>query len=104
MKHKQQIEFVKRKIQEEKTMTLVDEYLRNQLSCILLILGDKFGFGKKRMTDFLDHLANYTLSYKNDAKVGIITRASDIEQLLKDEYKLDMNEVITMITEKNKLD
>ncbi len=102
MKHKQQIQQFEIMKYQQYAKQYANEILRNQLSVVLLILGDKFGFGKKRLTDFLDHLANYTLSYKNDARYGIQTKSEDVEQILKDEYKLDMDEVIDNICEKNK--
>lgn len=83
-------------------MLYAEQLLRSQLATILLILGDKYGFGKKRMSEFLEHLANYTLSYKNDSKAGINTSVEDIENLLKEEYRLDMSQVMNHIVEKNK--
>lgn len=102
MNHKQQIAEMQRKMLEREKKYYANQVLRNQLSCILLILGDKYGFGKKRMSDFLEHLANYTLSYKLDAKAGINTSCEDVENVLRDEYKLDMEKVMDEIIEKNK--
>lgn len=102
MNHKQQILQAQKYLLEKEKMLYAEQLLRSQLATILLILGDKYGFGKKRMSEFLEHLANYTLSYKNDAKVGIETSVDDIENLLKEEYKLDMDSVMNYIVEKNK--
>ena len=102
MNHKKQILQAQKILQEKREMLYAESLLRSQLATILLILGDKYGFGKKRLSEFLEHLANYTLSYKNDCKVGINTTVEDIENILKDEYKLDMNQVMDSIVQKNK--
>ena len=90
MNHKAQIRMMQKMQTEAYAETKADEILRGHILTSLLVLGDKFGFGKVRMERYLKYIATETFAFRNESKNGTVTTSQDIYNILKNEYKLDL--------------
>lgn len=102
MNHKQMIKYIEQQRMRAKAYkeadNIVDGYLLN--SC--LVLADKFGFGKKRLTLFLNYLAANTFNFADERLNGTETDRKMICDVLLNEYKFDFDKEVDDITEKRK--
>lgn len=100
MNHKQMIKYMEQQRMRARAYSeannLVDGYLLN--SC--LVLADKFGFGKKRLTAFLNYLAANTFNFADERRNGTDTDRKMILDVLKNEYKFNFDEEVNNITER----
>lgn len=87
-------------MQEKRQEDYANEVLTGYILTSLLVLGDKFGFGKERLTRFLNYIADDTKLFKDESKNGTVTTRDDIKKVLKDEYKFDFDACLNEIYKK----
>lgn len=102
MNHKQQKQWFQQQIMNSKAIHVAEQRCDDVVNMFMLntliVLGDKFDFTKEQMVSYMKYLAVNSADFQFEREHnGVKTKPEDLKEVLKDDYELDYDKVVSEI-------